>query len=146
MKWLCLVMLVLGSATASACPPGPCAKYRHMQPPPLPMPVINTYVRSVRAEPPRFSVARITAFLTSSTWEPFVNGSTPVRLPQLRFVEAAKVRRATPAFERVVLVREIRQDEDLAVVSIDGDEFALYRCQDRARHYTSCLTRYVTGQ
>jgi hypothetical protein len=146
MKWLFLVLVVVGSATASACPPGPCSKYRHMQPPQLPpMPVVNTYTRAVRAEPPAFSVARVTAFLTSSQWEPFVAGPTGIAPPRLRFVEPSKARRATALLERVVLVREIRQDADLAVVSIDGEDFALYRCLDSTHHYTSCLTRYVAA-
>ena len=146
MKWLLFLALALavGTATASACPPGPCLKYRnfHPNPPPVPVPVINTYVRTARAEPPRFSVRAITSFLTSSTWDAFQPQALPV--PHLRFVDPARAVRTT-ANERVVLVREIRQDQDLAVVSIDGEEFALYRCMDASRRYTACLTRYVSN-
>jgi hypothetical protein len=145
MKWLFFLAVVLGSTVASACPPGPCLKYRHMQPPPVPVPVINTYVRTVRAEPPRFSVRAVTAFLTGSTWEAFHPLNALVAVPHLRFVAPDHAIRSTP-IERVVLVREIRQDEDLAVVSIDGEEFALYRCLDSAHHTTACLTRYVATE
>jgi hypothetical protein len=145
MKWLFFLALVLGSAAASACPPGPCSKYRRFEPPLPAAPVVNTYVRTVRAEPPTFSVRAITAFLTGSTWDAFHPAPTMVAIPHLRFYEAAKAKRATMLGERVVLVREIRQDQDLAVVSIDGDEFALYRCMDAAHQYTACLTRYVAN-
>lgn len=146
MKWLiAMVLVVVASATASACPPGPCLKYRNWHPDLPAPPIVNTYTRSVRAEPPAFSVARITAFLTSSAWDPFVAGPTRIAPPRLLFVEPAKARRMGTGLERVVLVREIRQDADLAVVNIDGEDFALYRCLDSTRHYTSCLTRYVAA-
>jgi hypothetical protein len=145
MKWVFFLALVLGSAAASACPPGPCNKYRRFNPPPVPVPVVNTYVRTVRAEPPHFSTRAITAFLTGSTWDAFHPAPTAVAIPHLRFYEAATIKRTAVVNERVVLVREIRQDQDLAVVSIDGDEFAMYRCMDAARHYTACLTRYVAN-
>lgn len=139
MKWLFLVLAVtVRIGAASACPPGPCLKYRNMAPPALPEPVVNTYTRSVRAEPPAFSVARITAFITSSTWDAYPLGK------RLRFVEPRNAaRRATS--DRVVLVREIRRDEDLAVISVDGTDYALYRCLDTRHRYTSCLSRYVTN-
>ena len=135
MKWLCLVVVLIGTHVAFACPPGPCLKYRHMLPP---EPVVNTYTRTDRAEPPAFSVARITAFITSSTWDAFPRGR------RLRFVKPDEVARvATP--DRTVLVREIRRDEDLAVISVDGTDYALYRCLDTNHRYTSCLSRYVTN-
>ncbi|MBV8760588.1 MAG: hypothetical protein JO257_25070 [Deltaproteobacteria bacterium] len=135
MKWFFLVLVLIGTHVASACPPGPCNKYRHVMPP-LPEPVVNTYTRTDRAEPPVFSVARITAFITSSTWDAFPHGK------RLRFVKADEVTRtATP--DRIVLVREIRRDEDLAVINVDGTDYALYRCLDAKHRYTSCLSRYV---
>jgi len=136
MKWLLVVLAVtVRIGAASACPPGPCLKYRHMVPP---EPVVNTYTRTDRAEPPVFSVARITAFITSSTWDAFPRGK------RLRFVKPDEVARvATP--DRIVLVREIRRDEDLAVINIDGIDYAMYRCLDTKHRYTSCLSRYVTN-
>lgn len=136
MRWLFVVLAVIVRiGAASACPPGPCLKYRHMV---RPEAAVNTYTRTVRAEPPVFSVARITAFITSSTWDAYPLGK------RLRFVKPDQVARiATP--DRLVLVREIRRDEDLAVVSVDGTDYALYRCLDAKHRYTSCLTRYVTN-
>lgn len=105
---------------------------------PPPVQVVNTYTRTDRAEPPVFSVARITAFITSSTWDAFPRGQ------RLRFVKPDQAARiATP--DRLVLVREIRQDEDLAVINVDGTDYALYRCLDTKHRYTSCLSRYVTN-
>jgi hypothetical protein len=139
MKWFFLMLaLVVGSGAATACPPGPCLKYRQLMPPVQPEPVINTYTRSDRAEPPAFSVARITAFITSSTWDAFPLGQ------RLRFVKAENVARIATR-DRIVLVREIRRDEDLAVISVDGTDYALYRCLDTKHRYTSCLSRYVTN-
>ena len=136
MKWLFwMLALVVGSGVAAACPPGPCNKYRQMVPF---EPVVNTYTRTDRAEPPVFSVARITAFITSSTWDAFPRGK------RLRFIKPDQAARiATP--DRLVLVRQIRQDEDLAVINVDGTDYALYRCLDTKHRYTSCLSRYVTN-
>ncbi|HSD86962.1 MAG TPA: hypothetical protein VLB44_05585, partial [Kofleriaceae bacterium] len=73
-----------------------------------------------------------------STWDAYPLGK------QLRFVAARNAARAATA-DRVVLVREIRRDQDLTVVSVDGTDYALYRCLDAKHRYTSCLSRYVTN-
>ncbi len=123
---VCLVLAMMAARDAAACPPGPCLKYRRMQPV---EPIVQEYRRSVRGLPPR-GRARLVRFLTDATWLP--SGPIPAgpgMLPPrtLRFVDATRAQRA-PTMDRVVLIREIERRNRTLYVAVDGDYFALARC------------------
>src|SRR5262249_45086775 len=101
-------VIVVALGTAHACPPGPCLKYRHLQPPPPPAPTKVVYLRTVHAALPRLDRAAIASFLTGSTWE--LSGA-PAATSKLRFVDATRITQgfARPPERtiRTVLVRTI---------------------------------------
>jgi len=143
LAWI-VALTLAGTSIATACPPGPCLKYRHMQ---RVQPIhenATRYARSLRARPPASSRA-IAGFLTGSVWLPQDNlvprpsGVYPA-LP-IRFLDPRQVRTSPNRIdERVVLVRRIDRRDRTTMVEVDGQVFELSACKDASRQWTSCLT------
>ena len=127
-----LMVLLAAVRPADACPPGPCNKYR----PNLSVPAhVTGYTRRIDStRMPRFTRARITAFLTGSIWDPVYALSPDPRMgvsppPAIRFVEArSATRRPVPIGTRTVLVRRIEVRDGEAMIEVDGQVFVLERC------------------
>jgi len=143
MRLAFLLVALVANATAYACPPGPCLKYRHMQPPPAVRATATTYMRSVRAQPPNNPRA-LADFLTSSVWLPkneTVLGPNTLPALAIRFVDPRRDNTRRPiADDRVVLVRRIERRRHVTIVEVDGDVFELMQCRTGSRQWTSCLT------
>ena len=129
-----MVLMFAAARPADACPPGPCNKYRHIEPDRLMQAEAVGYTRQITARLPRFTRARIAQLLTGSIWDP-VYASSPnpnVRMvppPSIRFVEARSVRRAPVRSNvRTVLVRRIEVRGREAWIEVDGAVFVLERC------------------
>jgi hypothetical protein len=144
MRLVWIIALVLANTTiASACPPGPCLKYRHIQHVQPVRANAVSYARSLRARPPTNPRA-IAEFLTRSVWlpqdhfvpQPGVYPALPIRFLDARQVQTSPNR----TDERVVLVRRIDRRDRITMVEVDGQVFELSTCRDTNRQWTSCLT------
>ena len=135
---------------AQACPPGPCLKYRNVNPHDLmgPTQVVSPtmYTRPLSAPFPRFSYAGVARFLASTKWTAELSLLGPLAPNQrlantaLRFVTAANISRGD-ANTRVVLIRRIEQRANAILVEVDGSVWMLSRCGTR-RAPLICLTEH----
>lgn len=142
LRFVVIAGLVLGGfvGVATACPPGPCNKYRHMMPPPVVTP--TTYTRTLPGAPPVGGYDRIARFLAASTWAPILAPMPPgaVQPLPLRFISPTNARRPVQALVRSVLIRRIERHDSMTLVEVDGAVFELSRCGTRQRPM-ACLTR-----
>ena len=127
MRILVVVMALLTSAEAIACPPGPCLKYRRLARPQAPVSVYRMISRGVA--PPRFDRRWLTRFLDGSVW----TEATGPTQRTIEFRTAANVDR--PTNTRMVLIRELEQRNGTTYVAVDGIFYALGRCKG-----ATCLT------
>jgi hypothetical protein len=140
-----LVALLVGISApfASACPPGPCNKYRPHRIVPA---EVTGYTRRITTGLPRLTRARIAQFLTSSAWDPVyaLSPSPDLRVqvsapPAVRFVAARTLTRIKQrAGIRTVLLRRIEIRDGEAMIEVDGQVFVLERCD--AQLPGACLT------
>jgi hypothetical protein len=138
------VVVAVSSVTpAGACPPGPCLKYSHMQPPPNILQAPTLYTRPLRGGLPSFSYRNIAGFLAASPWQPDIP-PTPTNVhvidQRLRFVFAGTAIRTRDTSTRNVLIRRIERRARMILVEVDGDVFELSRC-GTPRAPAVCLQR-----
>ena len=129
---LLIVLLASVAKPASACPPGPCNKYRHMVPDRTVQALAVGYTRRITARMPRLSRDRIAAMLTGSIWDPVYAPAAPnvrtIPPPSIRFAFARNVRRPARDNIRTVLIRRIEFRDRQALIEVDGEVFVLERC------------------
>jgi hypothetical protein len=128
-----LIALIAGVANpASACPPGPCNKYRHMVPDRTVQALAVGYTRRITVRMPRLSRDRVAAVLTGSIWDPVYAPAGPnvrtIPPPSIRFAFARNVRRPARDNIRTVLIRRIEFRNREALIEVDGQVFVLERC------------------
>lgn len=146
-----LVTLVAVERAANACCLGcACTKYKQQQDQDstVQLPAVG-YTHSVRGAVPRWSIDRITKFLTSGTWLPVTPKPPKVEVPRegaqrttyvppppLLFVAADQIK---PAFGRElrILVRRIEKQGSAILVEVNDRTFKLAPCAGK-RGYT-CL-------
>ena len=140
-----LATLVAVERAASACCLGcACTKYKDQPERVVEEPALG-YTHTVRGGLPKFSEARIAAFLATGTWTPIPSRLryTPTEGSPIRYVRATAIQ-FTPATNagkasraRPVLIRRIEKSGSAILVEVNERTFKLAACPGK-RGY-SCL-------